>query len=44
MCFSKIFKEGESTEEQVPKELQRHFIRGYFDGDGHIKKLSIVLE
>lgn len=22
------------TEEQVPKELQRHFIRGYFDGDG----------
>lgn len=24
------------TEEQVPKELQRHFIRGYFDGDGCI--------
>lgn len=24
----------------VPKELQRHFIRGYFDGDGH---LGIVL-
>lgn len=23
------------TEEQVPKELQRHFIRGYFDGDGY---------
>ena len=22
------------TEEQVPKELLRHFIRGYFDGDG----------
>lgn len=22
------------TEEQVPKELQNHFIRGYFDGDG----------
>lgn len=22
------------TEEQVPKELIRHFIRGYFDGDG----------
>lgn len=22
------------TEEQVPKEFQRHFIRGYFDGDG----------
>jgi DNA-binding transcriptional regulator WhiA len=24
------------TEEQVPKELQLHFIRGYFDGDGCI--------
>lgn len=24
----------------VPKELQRHFIRGYFDGDGH---LDVVL-
>ena len=24
------------TEEQVPKELQRHFIRGYFDGDGSV--------
>lgn len=24
------------TEEQVPKYLQRHFIRGYFDGDGCI--------
>ena len=24
------------TEEQVPKELVRHFIRGYFDGDGCI--------
>lgn len=24
------------TEEQVPKELMRHFIRGYFDGDGTI--------
>lgn len=23
------------TEEQVPKYLLRHFIRGYFDGDGH---------
>lgn len=22
------------TEDQVPKHLQRHFIRGYFDGDG----------
>ena len=26
------------TEEQVPKQLQRHFIRGYFDGDGSISK------
>jgi intein-encoded DNA endonuclease-like protein len=26
------------TEEQVPKELIRHFIRGYFDGDGCIYK------
>lgn len=24
------------SEEIVPKELIRHFIRGYFDGDGHI--------
>lgn len=24
------------TEDQVPKHLQRHFIRGYFDGDGCI--------
>lgn len=24
------------TEQQVPKELVRHFIRGYFDGDGSI--------
>ena len=24
------------TEDQVPKELQRHFIRGYFDGDGYV--------
>lgn len=26
------------TEEQVPKNLQRHFIRGYFDGDGSVSK------
>lgn len=26
------------TEEQVPKEFISHFIRGYFDGDGHISK------
>lgn len=25
------------TEQQVPKELQRHFIRGYFDGDGSLQ-------
>ena len=35
------------TLEQVPKEMQRHFIRGYFDGDGSIsgkkqKQFSIV--
>jgi intein-encoded DNA endonuclease-like protein len=26
------------TEEQVPDYLIRHFIRGYFDGDGHFSK------
>ena len=35
------------TEEQVPKYLQRHFIRGYFDGDGSVsgdkqKQFSII--
>ena len=35
------------TEEQVPKHLQRHFVRGYFDGDGSVsgdkhKQLSFV--
>jgi transcriptional regulator with XRE-family HTH domain len=31
------------TTEQVPEHLLRHFIRGYFDGDGHISThLSIV--
>lgn len=35
------------TEAQVPKHLQRHFIRGYFDGDGSIsgdkqKQISIT--
>lgn len=24
----------------IPEELERHFIRGYFDGDGWIKKIS----
>ncbi len=35
------------TDLQVPKELVRHFIRGYFDGDGSVyissKKLSVEL-
>jgi DNA-binding transcriptional regulator WhiA len=26
------------TEAQVPKKLIRHFIRGYFDGDGYLSK------
>lgn len=26
------------SEQQVPKELQKHFIRGYFDGDGSISE------
>ncbi len=26
------------TEDQVPKHLLRHFIRGYFDGDGYVGK------
>lgn len=26
------------SEQQVPKELQKHFIRGYFDGDGFISE------
>lgn len=26
------------TEDQVPKHLQRHFIRGYFDGDGCVSR------
>lgn len=26
------------TENQVPEELQKHFIRGYFDGDGCVEK------
>lgn len=34
------------TFEQVPEHLMIHFIRGYFDGDGHIKnnKNSIAFE
>ena len=32
------------SEEQVPKHLVRHFVRGYFDGDGWVgeKAISIV--
>lgn len=29
------------TEDQLPKHLIHHFIRGYFDGDGHIAKGSL---
>ena len=32
--FSIVFP----TEKQVPKQFQRHFIRGYFDGDGCVTK------
>ena len=28
------------TEEQVPNHLLMHFVRGYFDGDGHIAELG----
>jgi len=36
-CFiNKTYTLKFPTEEQVPKELQRHFIRGYFDGDGSL--------
>lgn len=28
------------TEEQVPKHLISHFIRGYFDGDGSVSKYA----
>ena len=34
---AKTFKLKFPTEEQVPKHLQSHFIRGYFDGDGCLK-------
>lgn len=30
------------TEEQVPKHLLRHFVRGYFDGDGHISNHASI--
>ena len=31
------------SEEQVPKYLVRHFVRGYFDGDGWVGKKSICV-
>lgn len=35
---AKTFTTTFPTEKQVPFKLQRHFIRGYFDGDGSISK------
>lgn len=32
------------TEEQVPRNLIRHFIRGYFDGDGHFTNTDSCFE
>lgn len=32
------------TEEQVPKKLIRHFLRGYFDGDGHFTNTEKCFE
>lgn len=41
-CFSrKSLTLRFPTEEQVPKHLIHHFIRGYFDGDGHIGMRSL---
>ena len=31
----------ERISENIPEELKHHFIRGYFDGDGHISKGSL---
>lgn len=31
------------TEDQVPKHLINHFIRGYLDGDGHIGERSVQI-
>lgn len=36
----KCFKVRFPDEGQIPDYLMRHFIRGYFDGDGHIGKRS----
>lgn len=38
---NKSFKIRLPTNEQVPKELLHHFIRGYFDGDGCISIYNI---
>ena len=38
VCERKTFKLKFPNEKILPKNLQRHFIRGYFDGDGCIKK------
>lgn len=32
------------TEEQVPSFLHRHFLRGYFDGDGHFTNTNSCFE
>jgi intein-encoded DNA endonuclease-like protein len=37
----KTFQLKFPSEEQVPKELLHHFIRGYFDGDGSVSKTKI---
>lgn len=40
-CFpNKTYTLKFPTEEQVPKSLIWHFIRGFFDGDGSITKVS----
>lgn len=31
----------ERISENIPKELKHHFMRGYFDGDGHISRGSL---
>lgn len=36
----KTFTLSEKIFEHIPKQLQHHFIRGYFDGDGHIGKFG----
>lgn len=38
ICERKTFQLKFPSLNIVPKDLQRHFIRGYFDGDGCVKK------